>query len=511
LFFLLSVMSYVKYAAVRAQRNIDSVDPEATIPTDAGTRPHLRRYYFLSFAYFVLALSGKPAVVTAPAVFLLLDWYPFGRIRTWRDLVSTVLEKLPFAVVSIVLSLVTMASQKALAASDAWDRSFLAAQAMLSVEAFITYLWRILYPLHLLPFYPFPEDMTSLSLRALFLMVIGVSLTMTALFLARRRPVITVAWFFYLVTILPTLGMVGIRSSFMADRYMYLPSLGPFIFVGMIAARPWNESEAKESEHVAAKRIVLSAGAAIGIILLILTNQQISIWKNSITLWSHVIAIEPNRIPIAYNNRGLAFKESGQRERALDDYEKALALSPSAKTYTNRGILYAEAGDMEKALDDLNKAIDLDTSYADAYTSRGLVYLHNEFPEQAIKDFDRALQMKPESADAWLNRGLAYEQRGELFQAAGDYTKAIELNPYDHLAFTYRGAVFSKMGRFGEAVDDQTMSITLEPDFAAAYLGRGHGYREMGKKSMALQDYQRACDLGADDGCMAMRALLDGK
>ncbi len=98
LFFLLSVMMYAN--AVRRMGH-------------GAERMKLAPSALLSaFFFFILALLSKPMAVTLPVVLLILDWYPFNRIRSFKTLWAASIEKLPFIALSLASSIITILAQR---------------------------------------------------------------------------------------------------------------------------------------------------------------------------------------------------------------------------------------------------------------------------------------------------------------------------------------------------------------------------------------------------------------
>ena len=69
----------------------------------------------------------------------------------------------------------------------------------------------------------------------------------------------------------------------------------------------------------------------------------------------------------AYTNRGVAYGKKGEVDRAIADFDKAIALDPKlAFAYFNRGVAYEKKGDKEQAIADFRKALEIDPSHQDA-------------------------------------------------------------------------------------------------------------------------------------------------
>jgi len=106
--------------------------------------------------------------------------------------------------------------------------------------------------------------------------------------------------------------------------------------------------------------------------------------------------IEPNRGE-GYYLLGLAYQEQENIPKAVETYEKLLAISPDFKeAHYNLGYI-------------------------------NLVYI-NDF-ETAIRYFTKAITLDPKYTDAYFNRGYSYELNGDYKNARKDYLKALELVP----------------------------------------------------------------------------------
>jgi protein O-mannosyl-transferase len=520
LFYLLSILAYLEYSR-RGQR------PEGS----GGRRPLSRDpWYLASLGLFMLALASKPMAVSLPAVLLLLDWHPFGRLRSLRDLRPLLAEKIPFIVPSLAVSIVTAIAQHAVGAMDLVDAS-LATRLMVAVQAVAAYLGKILVPLHLNPLYPYPKEISAASLEFLMPALTCAVISAGCIVAARRnRRIWPLLWVYYLVTLLPALGLVQVGRQSMGDRFVYLPSIAPFLAAGLGAAWLWTKSGALKQGAGAARLLAAGAAAVIGVSLIILTQRQITVWKTSIDLWDHVISLEPDRIPIAYNNRGIAWGMRGEPDRAIADYTKALSLDPAlsrarlnrgiayngqgqrdlaiedfsevirqdpgiAEAYGGRGLVFAESGDLDRAMGDYSTAIRLDPAYHRAYYNRGLVFLKRRQLPEAREDFSAAINLHPGSFEAYNNRGLVLVQLGELDRAVEDYSRTIALNHNYAEAYNNRGVVYKATGRMDDAIVDFSMAITLKPDYASAQYNRGVAFQEKGQFDRAIDDLTRAISL----------------
>jgi tetratricopeptide (TPR) repeat protein len=144
-----------------------------------------------------------------------------------------------------------------------------------------------------------------------------------------------------------------------------------------------------------------------------------------------------------------------------------------ASTYYNRAISYRQKGEIDSALADYNEAIRINPKHARAFNNRGTLYKEKGDLDRAIADFGEAIRLDPKFAAAYFNRGNAYDDKGDDAKALADLEAAIKLDPKNAAAFTVRGVVWRRKGDFDRAVADFTQAIELDPGYAIAYANRG--------------------------------------
>jgi tetratricopeptide (TPR) repeat protein len=404
LFFLLSVLSYATFVSHRTYK-----------------------IYFLAFCFFVLALMSKPMAVSLPAVLLILDWYPFGRIRSLKTFWQSVVEKTPFLALSLIFSLLSIIAQRSGGALSSTDKIPLSVRALVAPHSLIAYLGKMLLPLNLVPLYPYPHTVSLFSFPYGVPILLTIGITLTSLALAKKQKIWAAAWTYYVLTLAPVLGIVQIGSQAMADRYTYLPSLGPFLIGGLCSA--WMVGRIKRYAKRSALILSVAAFVVISVFLVLSgsTIQQIGIWKNGFTLWDRTIT-EGFAGATAYNNRGLSLEEAGEWSRASEDFEHAILLDPANYfAYNNRGVIYGKEGQFQRSVEYFLKAIAINPRHADAYCNLGLSYFNLHQFKSALDSYDKAIALKPDFDAAYLDRGNLHVMAGERQLAVADYQEACGL------------------------------------------------------------------------------------
>src|SRR5437660_12724311 len=344
--------------------------------------PSLRRYLPV-LVLLALGLMSKPMLVTLPLVMLLLDVWPLGRLplaapeggdtpcversarrqevrpgshprarkarrsealprarrATWPPGLRLVLEKVPLVALAAASSVFTFVVQLhggAVAPVDALPFQARVANALVSYAA---YLGKMIYPAGLVIFYP-RVPLPAWQVAAAGLALVAGSLLVIRL--APRRPWLLVGWLWYVVTLLPVIGLVQVGDLAMADRYTYVPLIGPFIMLAWSAAEIVRRRPAWRST-VAASAGVLLAGCAVA------TGLQLRYWRSSMTLFEHAVEVIPDNY-VAHLSLGNALAEQGRLDDAIAHYSAALRVKPDLATaHGNLGVILARQGTPEEA------------------------------------------------------------------------------------------------------------------------------------------------------------------
>jgi tetratricopeptide (TPR) repeat protein len=241
--------------------------------------------------------------------------------------------------------------------------------------------------------------------------------------------------------------------------------------------------------------------------------------------------LTPQDLAVIYYNRGTAYNSKGDHDRAIQDYDEGIRLSPNDPAiYMARGISYYEKRDYDHAIQDFDQPISLNPNSApvyhyyhavapnkalayyylgNAYDSRGNAYDNKSDYSHAIQDYSEAIQdyneaivLNPRNAFAYYGRGQAYDGRGleddnkdDYGHAIQDYDEAIRLRPNDAGVYEHRGFTYNQEGDYDRAIQNLTESIRLSPKDAAAYGSRGVAYVYKGDYGPAIQDFNEAIRL----------------
>ncbi len=459
-FFLLSVMAFAKYVKNQSISSVSGKTPRSALD---------RRYYFFALGLFALALLSKPMAITLPLVLLILDWYPFGRIRSWKTFYSVILEKIPFLILSLVSGFLTILAQKVEGAMMMMEFMPLSVRLFVAAKSVIAYLCKMVLPLQLTPLYPYPRNPSLLSFAYLSAIVLLGGITAICIMIAKKRQLWLCCWSYYLITLSPVLGILQVGVQSMADRYTYLPSLGPFVIVGLIAGGIYEKMTELKRLKIILPVTGLVLATAILVSLSYATTKQIGVWKNSISFWKHVIENGASEIPIPHNYLGMAYADQGQLDLAIAEYRTALHLAGNyAEAHNNLGVAYAHKGQLDLAMAEYQAAVRLTPNYPEAHNNLGLAYAYKGQPDLAMAEYKTALLQLPDFAPAHNNLGSIYFSEGLLDMAMKEYQAAVDLSPDSAEAHYNLAVVYLKKGLADAAAREAERAVRTRPDFNEA-------------------------------------------
>jgi len=281
-------------------------------------RGGLKRYLLVVGA-FALALMSKPMAVSLPLLLLLFDYWPLRRhedLRFSRRWGRLVLEKLPLLFMSAVSSVLTEMAQRS--GGSVMKLAILPFPARVedTVISYVAYVGKILWPTRLATFYPLGFSQPVGDVIAAGIVLLGLSAL--ALYF-RRAPYIAVGWFFFLITLVPVIGLVQVGFQGMADRYAYIPSIGLFIAV------TWGLAAVVEHAPIARLALSLAALCIIGGFSLA-TAHYLKCWQNGVTLFAQARAAYGRPHMWLEQLYGNALLASGRVDEAFQHYQESCAL-----------------------------------------------------------------------------------------------------------------------------------------------------------------------------------------
>lgn len=356
--------------------------------------------YLAVVCSFALGLLCKPMLVTLPFTLLLLDYWPLARFDR-RDLFALVREKVPLFVLSGISSVVTVLAQSGGHSVMEFGNLSLGARISNAVVSCVAYIGNTLWPSSLAVFYPHPASVGSGNAAWAVggaTLLVG-ALSYVSVRLRGRRPWLAVGWFWFLGTLAPVLGLVQAGAAGMADRYMYVPSIGLFLIVA------W-ELPAVSSLRGFRRIAILGLGIASIAALSAVSMRQVGFWRNSVSLFSRAVAVT-DRNWVALGNLGMAYHKQGMWSEAISAYRESLRIMPeNAVTWNNLGMAYDRIGKFDQAIDAYRYSVAIRSDFLKAWYNLGFDYARTGQRELFLDALRRLREIDPARASelsaAWV-------------------------------------------------------------------------------------------------------------
>jgi tetratricopeptide (TPR) repeat protein len=475
LFWVLAMAAYGRYAA----------------------RPTRARLALVVLA-LALGLMAKPMLVTLPVALLILDYWPLGRWQGAGDLSRLVREKVPLlalAVASVVITILPQLRGEGLTSLDTLPLGLRLGNA---VRSYVAYLEQAVWP-HPLAFY-YPHPGRSLGMGAVVLSALVLAAVTAWAWRERRRlPFAVAGWAWYLVTLLPVIGLVQVGEHARADRFTYIPFIGLSLLpaFGLPALVTGRRS----------RRWLAAGAAALVVVWCVLTRAQVGTWRDSETLFRHALRVAGGSTLVHYN-LGNELLRQGERAEAREHYQAALRLDPRyVPAHVNLGNLLASEGDQDGAAAAYRAALTTEPRLMEAHTGLSTVLRQIGRSAEARDHAAEAVRLSPGSASAHLNLGLVQAHLGEVEAARRSYAAALARNPELGPAHYALGNLLAAAGRLVEAEQHFREAVRLRPGDADALNNLGRTLALQGRGSEALSYYQKA--LAADPEHALARQNLD--
>ena len=398
-FFMLTLLAYVRYAR----------------------RPSIARYIAI-LILFGCGLLSKPMLVTLPAILLLLDYWPLKRFDRTEDgyqkSVNLIIEKIPLLILSIGSAIATLIAQR----EGILKMAHLpfASRIANAASAYVIYIWQMFWPVNLALSYPYPVRFPFWETAGVCSLLVLV--TVVAILTRKRRPYLITGWLWYLIMLIPVIGLVQVGSQAHADRYTYLPQIGLYIAVvwGVVdILQPMRHR--REILATVAPVIVAALGWRAWI--------QTGYWQDTERLWTRTLAVTGQN-----NFAHFAFGEYLLKVHRLDDaiaqFEFVLTRHPEDPDANfQMGYALMEKGEITAAISHFELTLKVRPEDPDAETNLGNLLLTAGRPGEAVEHYRIAVLHEPSRALAHYNLAIGLHRLGQLPEAIAQYKEALALDP----------------------------------------------------------------------------------
>ena len=437
-----------------------------------------------------------------------------GFSALWRP--ALWMEKVPFLVMGVAVSgvaLMAMPSSSVVAVGA----GSLVERVQTGVVAYGFYLLKMLWPSGLSISYLHPGvfSMWELGAAAGGLVCVSVGVVWGGV----RHPYLLMGWLWYVVTLFPVSGVFSIGAGFWmaADRYTYIPLVGPFVMIAWLVPEwvtGWRFS-----------RLMLGGAAGVVVaVLMVLTWEQVGVWRSSGTLFEHAMRVRPDNWPAM---RGMAnfFEDNGRLDEAIPLWREALRLRPEDVVMRSRlvrallvkgrteeavaegremlrlapassiahfilGRALKAQGRLAQARDHYERALEVDPRFDEARYRLAILLVEQGRLEEAVSQYREVLRRGRGFAELHYNLGVALGLLGRAEEAISQYREALKDDPAYTGAWLNLGILLGRQGKIEEALSCYRKVLSIKPDFAEAHYLLGSAYAGQGNRDEALRHYR---------------------
>lgn len=155
----------------------------------------------------------------------------------------------------------------------------------------------------------------------------------------------------------------------------------------------------------------------------------------------------------------------------------------------------AQAGNHPRAIECYEKAIALEPDDPELHLVLGNEYVFTGDRLRAVESYGKALQLAPESGVCWNNLGNVFLELKDAANAASCYENAVRFAPADS-GFRYNlGRTLDTLGRHAEAREHLIVATERNPVHADAWINLGNAQQNLGAFDEALACFDRALAL----------------
>uniref|UniRef100_Q01RN0 Tetratricopeptide TPR_2 repeat protein n=1 Tax=Solibacter usitatus (strain Ellin6076) TaxID=234267 RepID=Q01RN0_SOLUE len=452
-----------------------------------------------------VALFSKESGVVLPGLMLLYD-------LTWRDrtmwrrcAASYVAVAIPFAVFFSLRGALGMHMLIDQAENPLVSTGFFTAR-LTAVKVVGKLLWLFLWPARLSADYSYNavplfgwrltnwEDAKALIALALLLGAALLALLLAVRWRRTGKPILFFLVFFF-VALSPTSNLVVLIGSIMAERFLYLPSVG---LAGCIVAAAYVLGRRRSLQQ----RAVAPVGwVALGLVCLAFTARTYARnldWQDGMSLWTSAVEVCPGSARPHFNLAKELEAIPGRLSEAIAEYREAVRIDPDrADAHDNLGnALSGIPGRLTEAVAEFREAVRLQSDRAEAHNdlANALARKPDGLPE-TIGEYRAALRIEPRNAEVHYNLANALVRMPDkLPEAITEYQAALRIQPDHADAHNNLGEALSGIpGRLPEAIAEYRAALRIQPDLVAAHNNLGNALSGMpGRMPEAIAEYHAA-------------------
>jgi len=225
---------------------------------------------------------------------------------------------------------------------------------------------------------------------------------------------------FFIIGLGPTLTPFAL-SWIVAERYVYLGSIGLFAIAGLIFEKLYRAKNLKIPTLIIFF-IILSALFA----RTVFRNKD---WKNEDNLWLATAKYSPSS-PLNHNNLGDYYTRHNDLEKAAEEFKNAIKLKSNfADAYHNLANTYYKMGKIDTAVEYYQKAIAINPNLWQSYQTLSAIYFQQKDYEKAKTLLLKAIEINPNDTYLHSNLAILYLKASDKEAAKKELQISLQIDP----------------------------------------------------------------------------------
>lgn len=446
--------------------------------------------YIVSSVFFGFALLCKETALVLPGIIILYDLYRFKDIKELKKNTVRYAGYLMMIVLYFIIRYAALGEFFSSAGKGIFYKQTVQARFLTMFRVFVDYIKMLFYPAGLKADY---TDYTySLVLGYGVIISILIFITAIIIFLVsyRKNKVVFFSAGWYLICLLPVSNIIPF-GAVMAERLLYLPSIGYCIGLVLLAMEGVSDNRRKQ----------LYSGFFIILIMLFSagTIKYNSRWFSNDTLWEYAVKKTPGNARVHYAV-GVVELDKGNYDKAIKEFESSLKMdSDIPEAYNNLAVCYNNKKMYDAAIIMTNRAIQHKSDYYEAYINMGNAYNNKGSLKEAIESYNKAVAINPASTDAHYNVGLLLYTTGRKDEALKEFIKTISYDSYYESAWLGISALYMEKADLKTAVNELMKAAAYLPESPAIHDRLGLAYYENGEYMKAMAEFEKSIKLNPGD------------
>ena len=425
-----------------------------------------KKYFLLSLILFLIAVFSSEEALMMPLLIIVYE-FCFDREELSKQSIKNKIVKIygPYFAIALFYAAIRFFALGIKGRAEEYLAGSFYLTMLTMLKAYAYYIYLLIFPVNLTVYHEIRAAASLLELKVIISALILLAIVFFAVKNYKNKILLfSVFWFF--ITLLPFSNMLPLQT-FVAERYLYVPSTGFSLLVSHFLFQIYNfnlkNKKILQYSVIAFITVLLGFYAAK-------TNERNEDWKDDLTLWSKSVKMSPVSSR-AHDNLGFTYDRIGRTKEALEEFKLAVKLQPdNFRALANLGTAYAKLGLHNESLAALKSSIEIKKDHK-AYDKLGLVYAQLNIDEEAVNQFKESIRINPM------------------------YAKA-----HNDLA-----TVYGKIGKFDLALQHFNEAIRIDKDYADAHYNLGVLLEFLGEKEKAIEEFRAAARLEPENGLYAKK------